>query len=332
MSYQEKRSTSIAQVKTLSRVLQEADNIIIEGMSDEITVLKTRWDGVNNLLMGGFRMGNSYVLAGASGHGKSFLLNMLVQDFLDSSINGEYVRPFKILHFGFEMAAADEILRRVSAETEVPYPSLVGSREKISENQYAFIKERLDVMKEDPIYFVEQPSSRYKIYNTIKEFKTRFPDHELIVTLDHMLLVQSEVGENEIDTMSGLGKLFIDIRKEFNTMNILVGQLNDKIESEKRLDPSNPSLHYPTKTDIHGSKQVYHAADVVMVIHQPSLLHLEYYGKKDFPTKDLVALHVLKNRKGEQGLTLLKNNLRYGRFDDWDYESSASKYGYGVDE
>ena len=114
-------------------------------------------------------------------------------------------------------------------------------------------------------------------------------------------------------------------------MNILLGQLNDKIESEKRLDPTNPSLHYPTKTDIHGSKQIYHAVDVAMVIHQPSLLHLEYYGKKDIPTNNLVALHVLKNRKGEQGLTLLKNNLVNGKFDEWDYEKPQT-LGYGYSE
>lgn len=332
MSYQGKPSTSLI-IKPISRVLDEADKLVLEGMSDETVTLQTRWSGFNRLMMGGLRFNNTYVIAGASGHGKSFLLNMLIQDFLNPTLNGEYRKPFKILHFGFEMSAADEILRRASAATDISYPNLLGAFQKLTPQQYEFFKEKLNPMKEEPIYFVEQPTTRYKIYNTIKEFKNRFPDDDLIVTLDHTLLVQSEVGENEIETLAGLGKLFIEIRKEFNTMNILLGQLNDKIESEKRLDPTNPSLHYPTKTDIHGSKQLYHAADVVMVIHQPSLLHLEYYGKKDIPTADLVALHVLKNRKGEQGLTLLKNNLANGRFEEWNYErQSTSRYSYGYDQ
>jgi replicative DNA helicase len=256
---------------------------------------------------------------------------MLIQDFLDPEINGTFNKPFKILHFGFEMSAADEILRRAAAMTNISYSSLLSAFDKLTPQQYEFFQEKLKTLKEQPVFYVEQPTTRYKMYQTIKDFKTKFPDEELIVSVDHTLLVQSEVGENEIQTIAGLGKLFIEIRKEFNTLNLLLGQLNDKIESEKRLDPTNPSLHYPTKTDIHGSKQMYHAVDVAMVIHQPSLLHLEYYGKKDIPTDGLVALHILKNRKGEQGLTLLRNNLAQGRFDEWEYEKPRSM-GYGYSE
>ena len=300
-------------------------------MSNQNMALQTRWSGFNRLMMGGLRFGNTYLLAGASGHGKSFFLNMLIQDFLDPTINGTFNKPFKILHFGFEMSAADEILRRAAAMTNISYGGLLSAFEKLTPQQYEFFQEKIETLKEQPVFYVEQPTTRYKMYQTIKDFKAKFPDEELIVTVDHTLLVQSEVGENEIQTIAGLGKLFIEIRKEFNTLNILLGQLNDKIESEKRLDPTNPSLHYPTKTDIHGSKQMYHAVDVVMVIHQPSLLHLEYYGKKDIPTEGLVALHILKNRKGEQGLTLLRNNLAHGRFDEWNYEKPRSM-GYGYSE
>lgn len=330
MNYQEKPFTRVV-IKPLEKVLVEASNLVKDGMSNQNMALQTRWSGFNRLMMGGLRFGNTYLLAGASGHGKSFFLNMLIQDFLDPTINGTFNKPFKILHFGFEMSAADEILRRAAAMTNISYGGLLSAFEKLTPQQYEFFQEKIETLKEQPVFYVEQPTTRYKMYQTIKDFKAKFPDEELIVTVDHTLLVQSEVGENEIQTIAGLGKLFIEIRKEFNTLNILLGQLNDKIESEKRLDPTNPSLHYPTKTDIHGSKQMYHAVDVVMVIHQPSLLHLEYYGKKDIPTEGLVALHILKNRKGEQGLTLLRNNLAHGRFDEWNYEKPRSM-GYGYSE
>jgi len=129
-------------------------------------------------------------------------------------------------------------------------------------------------------------------------------------------------GENEIQTLAELGKMFIDIRKEFGTLNILLSQLNDKIESSSRRDPSVPSLHFPTKTDIHGSKQLYHAADVCLVMHQPALLGLEVYGPDRVPTmtedgKNLISLHVLKNRHGTQGYTRMIANLENGRIDPW---------------
>ncbi len=329
MNYQEKKSFSQgAIIKPILTVLKEADSIIKDGMSIEQNCLKTRWLGVNRLLNGGFRFGNNYFLAGASGHGKSFFLNMILQDFFDPALNQLYVKPFRVLHFGFEMSAADEMLRRMSSACDISYQDLLGAFTKLTPQQYDFVKSKLKQLKDMPLFFVENPTTRYKMYDTISKFKTKFPDDNLVVSIDHTLLVQSEPGENEIETLAGIGKLFIEIRKEFNTMNLLLGQLNDKIESEKRLDPSNPSLHYPTKTDIHGSKQLYHAADVVMVVHQPSLLHLEYYGKKNIPTKDLVALHFLKNRKGTQGLTLLKNNLSNGKFDEYNYDPAEARYGF----
>jgi replicative DNA helicase len=152
--------------------------------------------------------------------------------------------------------------------------------------------------------------------------KARFPDDNLVVTLDHVLLVQPLPGENEVQTLAELGKMFIRIRKEFNTMNILLCQLNDKIESSIRRDPGAASLHFPTKTDIHGSKQLYHATDVCLVVHQPALLGLEVYGKHHVPTitengRNLVALHILKNRHGTQGYVRLISHLDEGRILEW---------------
>ncbi len=329
MSYQEKRlSSGGSHIKPILTVLKETADLIKEGMSNEQNCLKSRWGGVNKLLNGGFRFGNNYFLAGASGHGKSFFLNMILQDFFNDDLNKEFVKPFKVLHFGFEMSAADEMLRRMSADCDISYADLMGAERKLTKTQYNFVRDKLRKLKEMPIFFIENPTTRYRMYETIKKFKAKFPDDNLIVSIDHTLLVQSEPGENEIETMAGIGKLFIEIRKEFNTMNILLGQLNDKIESEKRLDPSNPSLHYPTKTDIHGSKQIFHAADVVMVIHQPILLHLEYYGKDNIHTKDLVAVHFLKNRKGTQGLTLLTNDLSKGKFETRNYKPQANGYNF----
>ena len=219
MNYQEKPFTRVV-IKPLERVLNEADKLVKEGMSNENMALKTRWSGFNRLMMGGLRFGNTYLLAGASGHGKSFFLNMLIQDFLDPEINGSFNKPFKILHFGFEMSAADEILRRAAAMTNISYSSLLSAFDKLTPQQYEFFQEKLKTLKEQPVFYVEQPTTRYKMYQTIKDFKTKFPNEELIVSVDHTLLVQSEVGENEIQTIAGLGKLFIEIRKEFNTLLI----------------------------------------------------------------------------------------------------------------
>ena len=282
-------------------------------------MLRTSWDPLNRYLLGGFEFGQTYMLCGASGHGKSYMLNLLIQDFINPRIQKH---PCKVLHFCFEMSASTEILRRLSTAIQLSYRDLLSADQPLDSEQYQRVKEQLDKVKDEPIFFCETPGTREDIYNTICKMRNKFPNDNLVVTLDHALLVQSMPGENEVQTLAALGKMFIKLRKDFNTMNIILCQLNDKIESAIRRDPGASSLHFPTKTDIHGSKQLYHATDVCLVVHQPALLGLEVYGKHHVPTvtedgQNLIALHVLKNRHGTQGYVRLISHLGQGRITEW---------------
>lgn len=306
-------------IRQMAASIGEADQQIYSSMTGSRVMLKTQWDLLNRYLLGGFEFGQTYMLCGASGHGKSYMLNNLLQDFIHPRLQKH---SCKVLHFCFEMSASVEILRRLSTATRIGYRDLLSADRPLDSQQYDLIKQQLHKVKSEPIYFCETPGTRIDIYNTIKKMKERFPDDNLVVTLDHVLLVQPLPGENEVQTLAELGKMFIQIRKEFNTMNILLCQLNDKIESSIRRDPGAASLHFPTKTDIHGSKQLYHATDVCLVVHQPALLGLEVYGKHHVPTitengRNLVALHILKNRHGTQGYVRLISHLDEGRIVEW---------------
>ncbi len=301
-------------IKSATQAIREADRFLLEGATRRRPFLATRWQKVNTMLLGGFHFGQTYFIAGASGHGKSFFTNMLHTDFTSNYLGNQDV---KILHFSFEMHAKDEMIRKMSQLGRVDYRKLVSSDNPLTIQELNAIRKEYGGMKNENVFYVETPSNRDRIYATIRDFCNEFKTSKIVVSLDHTLLVAANPGENEIQALAELGKMFIQVRKEFQTCNILIGQMNDKMEGRERRDPTNPSLHYPSKTDIHGSKQIYHAADVVMVLHQPVLLNIEHYGKKRFPTQGLVALHCLKNRTGEAGLVRLKNNLSNGRFEDY---------------
>ena len=328
--YQATTSSDLA-ISTSKLAVMNADEEIKSARAGERVVLKSRWDKLNYFLLGGFQYGQTYMLCGASGHGKSYMLNMLLRDFTNPSLQMD-VSKTRILHFSFEMSAAAEMTRRISTLTGISYRKLLSADAPLSADEYEMVRSAASRLTDEPIYFVETPGNRQQIRDTIDKMKQRFPDDNLVVTLDHTLLATPMPGENEIQTLAELGKMFIDIRKEFNTLNILLCQLNDKIESSSRRDPSVPSLHFPTKTDIHGSKQLYHAADVCLVMHQPALLGLEVYGPDRVPTitpenqgsKNLIAMHVLKNRHGTQGYTRMIANLENGRIDPW-----TDDYGNG---
>jgi len=310
-----------------------ANSEITQARAGERVVMKSRWDKLNYFLLGGFQFGQTYMLCGASGHGKSYMLNMLLRDFTNRSLQKANQKKVRVLHFSFEMSAAAEMTRRISTLTGISYRKLLSADEPLSAQDYEMVNSAASQLVDEPIYFVETPGNRAQIMDTIDRMKQKFPDDDLVVTLDHTLLATPMPGENEIQTLAELGKMFIDVRKKYNTLNILLCQLNDKIEASSRRDPSVPSLHFPTKTDIHGSKQLYHSADVCLVMHQPALLGLEVYGPDRVPTitpentgsKNLIAMHVLKNRHGTQGYTRMIANLENGRIDNWtdDYTGHA---------
>lgn len=302
-----------APIKSMAQAIDEARKTVQESRDPNRAVLKTRWEAVNKMLLGGFRFDNNYGIAGASGHGKSYLLNMILQDFLSQRLK----EPFDILHFGFEQSASDEILRRAQKPLRMSYKDLLSSERVLASNDLERLSMLIESWKDDPLYFVDKPLTGNELYDTVKAFRRSRGERRLVITLDHALLVKEDVGEDEVKMMSNLAKLFIEMRKEFGSMGIMLLQLNDKIESEKRRDEAMPHLHYPTKTDLHGSKQIYHALDSLMVIHQPELLHLPFYGKNHFPTEKLVALHQIKSRKGEPGMTRLYNDLGNGNLLPW---------------
>jgi hypothetical protein len=109
--------------------------------------------------------------------------------------------------------------------------------------------------------------------------------------------------------------MFIKVRKNYRCCIIMLGQLNDKIENPLRIQ--NNGMHYPTKTDIHGSKQLYWACDYVLILHRPEELNITSYGRYNYPTTDLLACHVVKARKGIPGLVRLRAQLSKGTIIDW---------------
>lgn len=304
-------------VKHISAVVEKSRQDILDGLSDEQAGLKCRWDKINKALLGSWRFDNVYMLAGASGSGKSYLLNMLHQDFCNPMFNSNFKHPFIILHFCFEMSASDEVLRTLSTLAKKSYAELLSAHKKLED--YEKVIQHLDVLKDRQIYYVETSGNLDQIYTTIKLFAQKFPNHKLVVSLDHTLLTEYKDEKSEIQLLSKTATLMIDIRKEFGSLNILISQLNDKIEDPKRL--ANKALHFPTKTDIHGSKQLYWACDYVWVVHKPESLNLEKYGRNNYSTHGLLAMHLLKSRKGVPGLVRLRENLAQGEIIEWqDYE------------
>ena len=293
-----------------SEAIEKANAKIKEAMVTKYPGLISRWSKVNEALGGSFRFKEITYIAGASGSGKSYILNMLREDFA-GELNHPYPNKFKILAFTFEMGADDEIIRTYSSYLKTSYSTLISSYKKISREYYDLIEQTSKNVDNDIIYYVEVPGNRDQIFRTIDNFKKRFPDHRLVITLDHTLLMEYLSETGEVELVANVARLALLIKKRYGAMVIMLGQLNDKIEQPDRI--RNPLLHYPKKTDIHGSKSIYMAADTIIILHRPELLQIEEYGLHSYPAKDLIAWHFLKSRlHGKEGLIRMKQDFERG--------------------
>lgn len=310
------------EIKTSNQVVEEAKQVIEEGRTGEQLALFSRHDKIKKALLGGWRFNNNYIIAGASGSGKSYYLNMLYQDFVNTVLNKDFKKPFKILHFGFEMTAYDEVIRAVSSKTKSSYRSILSVDEILPEAVYKETLLYLDKFKNFEIYYVESTGNVNQIEQTILDFQAKFPQHLIVIGLDHTLLTEYKSESNEIELVSNISKMMLGVRKKIGSMGLQISQLNADIEEIERIN--NPAHHYPKKKDLHGSKSLFQAADNVIILHAPEKLGIQRYGLQKmsdnstgYPTEGLIAWHLIKARKGVPGLIRLKDELGQGNIAEW---------------
>ena len=298
--------------------------------------LYCRYDKLNKVMTKYFRFDSVIMLAGLSGHAKSYLLNMFEMDFTDPSINGNFKQPIAILSFKWEMNAKDEVTRAVSSKYSqtsgkpISYNYLLSSewdREKgrynaISDAELLLINKHTDALKGKPIYYVETAGSLTKLQYQVMVFLNEHPElaiyrkgklvgYSLIITIDHTLLAKKEEKESDLQLQAETALVAIRLRKSYGAMVILLNQLNGEIEKAERR--SNKALHYPVKTDVHCGNQIYWACDYVLISNMPEKLKITNYGIAGLNTKGLVHLSAIKVRRGSPADIFFEDELHKGQ-------------------
>jgi len=299
---------------TFKHISHAADDIVeyINGRRlGTIKSLKTRWKKFNDTCEGGISPNSLYTIAGISGSGKSSFVNSLESDLFDLNSNIDFV----VLSFSFEMLSAKQVGRKISYKMKKTTSELYTVRSTLSDADFHKVEEEAKKIKNYPIFYVDTPGTVPEIRNTILKFmETYAKDKWLVVTFDHALLAKSEGVEKERETLVSLQRLFIEVKKIGKTSIIQVSQMNREIEEKERI--INPSLQFPQRRDLSSSDALFQASDFVIVIHRPEILGIKSYGIHNWPVENMIYLHVIKNRDGEQKILSFKNNLAYNSIEE----------------
>lgn len=292
--------------KHISQAATEAVEYIRKRRDHEIDPLKSRWNKFNFMIGGGIEPGCVYTIVGASGTGKSSFVNALETDLIELNPKEDVV----ILSFSFEMLSSRQVGRKLSNQLRQTTAELYGSRYDLTDEQFQRIEDKAEIIKEYPIYYVDEPTTVSNIDKMIEYFQTTIAkDKWLIVILDHTLLVNGDDTTDERKIIIALEKVFIKAKKIGKTSLIQLSQMNRNIESVERI--LNPTSHYPMRSDLSSSDAVFQGSDVIAVLSRPEMLNITAYGPQRLPVQDKVYLHFLKVREGELAILEFENDLKY---------------------
>lgn len=318
-------------VRSIEHVALEETKYIDDRRKGLIKSLKTPWEKYNDVTMGGIEWHTMHTIAGASGSGKTAILNQLETDLI--TLNPD--EDFEILSFNFEMLARNLVGRKYSKALGKTVQQIHSAKkgDDVTDKDFQHILAVQEKVRKLPIFYVDEAGTVDDIRQTIFKFAKNNPNKGLIVTLDHTILVNGKQGELERMILVDLVKMFKKAIKYFAKIDkdfsvVLLSQLNRNIEEIERT--GEPGIqNYPKKRDIFGGDALYQMSDVVMVTMNPYQLGMDAYGPKRWETKGRLYFHFIKVREGEPVIAVMQNKLFVNEVKDLDLSDQVINLNEG---
>lgn len=296
--------------KKQSDILRESYAKIYDRKQGKIKSLKTRWKSFNKIGLNGIEWQSLIVIGARPGVGKSLIANTITRDIQE--LNKDQV--FFVLHFQFEMLAANVGIRELSASTKLDVRYIQSAED---DGMPPLSREHLEKLKK----YSESQDSRNEFVidsamtvNQMQSAMIKFYEHigrkPVVITLDHTLLIKQAATErSKQETLQNLAVMLTDMKNRYPFTFIILSQLNRTIDESDRQKPGMLS-NYPTDADIYGSDFLMQCADVMIAYNRPAKYNLSSYGPLKYvitpSDKFLLAMHVLKNRFGTVGIEWYK--------------------------
>ncbi|MDB5228904.1 MAG: replicative helicase [Bacteroidota bacterium] len=251
-------------------------------------------------LTAGWKATDLIIVAARPSMGKTaFVLNLARNAAVDFNM------PVAI--FSLEMGAVQLAKRLISLECEIDAQKVANG--KMSDNEYAILRDKVEKLSQAPIYINDQPA--INIYELRAQCRRLQNAHGIkMVIIDYLQLMSGagDKGMNREQEISSISRSLKGLAKELNIPVIALSQLNRSVET--RGGEKKPQL-----SDLRESGSIEQDADMVMFLYRPEYYNLNE-GADGASLKGVAELIIAKHRNGPTGNVNLRFNKNFGRFYD----------------
>ncbi len=248
----------------------------------------------------GWKATDLVIIAARPSMGKTaFVLNLARNAAVD------YNMPVAI--FSLEMGAVQLAKRLISLECEIDAQKVANG--KMSDNEYAILRDKVERLSSSPIYINDQPA--INIYELRAQCRRLQNAHGIkMVIIDYLQLMSGggDKGMNREQEISSISRSLKGLAKELNIPVIALSQLNRSVET--RGGDKKPQL-----SDLRESGSIEQDADMVMFLYRPEYYNLNE-GQDGQQLKGTAEVIIAKHRNGPTGNVPLRFNKNFGRFYD----------------
>ena len=188
----------------MSVVAQEAIDYIKARKEHSIESLKTRWNKLNNVCMGGIESNIVMTVTGISASGKSSFINELQTDLID--LNPD--KDIFILNFSFEMVGFRQVGRTLSNKLRKTTSELYSSYVDLDDKTFGEIVNVSNQLKKYQIYFVDDPGTPSEIGNLQQAAQKLYfsPPEESIVEVSKYIDITTDGSKKWAEKLTKLTK------------------------------------------------------------------------------------------------------------------------------
>jgi len=294
--------------RSIRDVIDEHFNVLEKRLQNDRKGIPTGLTDLDSILNGGWQRGQSIVIAGRPGMGKTAASMCYA---ITAAQEG-----YGVLYLSMEMVASELADRALASVGRIYLGNLLTG--KMNSAEWEGVTAASGKFYEMPLHILDRSGlSFYQVATFARRHKRK---HGLdLLVLDYLQLMGGEDGDKRHSQIEEITRSIKALAKELNIAILLLSQLSRKTDNSRK----------PKLSDLRDSSSVEQDADVVIFIHR------EEADNPETNWKNYADIHIAKNRQGALGrigATYIGSQVRFENFSgalpDWDVKSNKHQEGY----